>query len=202
MRKIITILTVLVISSISLSACSTVPSPPEAAFSFTTLEASENYSPKKIKKLKRKVDRAWGRVIKRTQVQYITNDRIRVETESGFTLGRENAEQALLIRAAAETLKAGYDGFIIRYLSYETKFPFSLADSINTFPEDIDIRTYEEFLTYSEEQTMFVSGAGQGFQSVTSVIQFIKAEGASQGRYFPAQEVYKNLMESYVLPQF
>lgn len=138
--------------------------------------------------------KAWKRVAKRTSVQRIKDDTIRIEAKTPTFKGISAAETSFLARAAAETLKSNFDGFVIRYLDYRDKFPSNLIVGLPSFAETVEIGSYAEFLAYSKDQTLFASPVRKALKGLDGVIVMVNREDDLAGDFFPANELYESLL--------
>lgn len=141
--------------------------------------------------------KAWKTLVGRSEVQSISNARLEIEASGSLGNGIQKVEDTFLTRAAAETLREGYDGFVIRYLAYESQFPVSMSNGFTTFPETVRIDSYEEFLSYSREQRLFLSAGGMGFKKISGVIEMHNDGDDSHIEFFDARELFENFIETY-----
>ena len=85
--------------------------------------------------------KAWNKLTHRTDVQAVGNDRLEIEARGSLGNGIQKVEDTFLTRAAAETVREGYDGFVITYLTYESQFPVHITNGFTSFPETVEIST-------------------------------------------------------------
>jgi hypothetical protein len=143
--------------------------------------------------------KAWDKLTFRTSVQAVGNNRLEIEARGSLGKGIQKVEDTFLTRAAAETIREGYDGFIISYLDYESQFPVSMTNGFTSFPETVEISTYEEFLSYSKEQRIMMSAGAMNFKKIRGVIVMLKEEDNRLGAYFDADELFENFIVTYRL---
>lgn len=141
--------------------------------------------------------KAWRKLVGRSEVQAVGNSRLQVLAKGSLGNGIQKVEDTFLTRAAAEALREGYDGFVIRYLTYESEFPVSMTNGFVSFPETVRIDTYEEYLAYSKEQRLFISAGGMGFKRISGVIEMVKENDTDGLDYFDARDLFENFIESY-----
>lgn len=143
--------------------------------------------------------KAWNKLTHRTAVQAVGNDRLDIEAKGSLGNGIQKVEDTFLTRAAAETVREGYDGFVITYLTYESQFPVHITNGFTSFPETVEISTYEEFLSYSKEQRIMMSAGALNFKKIRGVIVMIKKDDPRHGIYFDANELFENFILTYRL---
>ena len=143
--------------------------------------------------------KAWNKLTHRTTVQAVGNNRLEIEARGSLGNGIQKVEDTFLTRAAAETVREGYDGFVITYLTYESEFPVSFTNGFTSFPETVDISTYEEFLSYSKEQRIMVSAGAMNFKRIKGVIVMVKKDDRRYGTYFDADDLFENFIVTYRL---
>lgn len=143
--------------------------------------------------------RAWNKLTFRTSVQAVGNDRLEIEARGSLGNGIQKVEDTFLTRAAAEAVREGYDGFIITYLTYESQFPVYMSNGFTSFPETVEISTYEEFLSYSKEQRIMMSAGAMNFKKIRGVIVMVKEKDNRLGAYFDADELFENFIVTYRL---
>ena len=133
----------------------------------------------------------------------LSDNRLRISTRNtvffhnqGPMLSGENlTEQNFFIRAAAETLKAGYDGFAIVHIDYyKTGVKLiNLTPSIS-FSSQRWIGTYEDFLDNKNEQNMFSSRRKVEKKMMDGIIIMLNNEDHPNRKRFSADEIYLNLI--------
>lgn len=142
---------------------------------------------------------AWKKLTFRSDVQAVANDRLEIEARGSLGNGIQKVEDTFLTRAASETVREGYDGFIISYLTYESQFPVHITNGFTSFPETVEISTYEEFLSYSKEQRIMMSAGALNFKKIRGVIVMVKEDDARYRDYFDAEVLFENFISTYRL---
>lgn len=142
---------------------------------------------------------AWKKLTFRSDVQAVANDRLEIEARGSLGNGIQKVEDTFLTRAASETVREGYDGFIISYLTYESQFPVHITNGFTSFPETVEISTYEDFLSYSKEQRIMMSAGALNFKKIRGVIVMVKEDDARYRDYFDADVLFENFILTYRL---
>ena len=142
--------------------------------------------------------KVWGKVVRNSQVRAVSDNRIRVSAD-GQLLGDEGlAEQRFFIRAAAEALRKGYDGFSIVYVDYHSNatLPFQLAPDVS-FASRGWIGTYEDFQDNKAEQNLFSTRGAKERKSMTGVVLLLNETESPKRPRFDARSIYKNFIQYY-----
>ncbi|MEO1662607.1 MAG: hypothetical protein AAFR51_16575 [Pseudomonadota bacterium] len=179
-----------------LTACATQGSPRDG---FTQMVGSLAFKWDRMTEVERREaerSEAWDKLVFRSEVRSIGNDRLEIKAKGALGNGIQKVEDMLLARAAAETVREGYDGFYISYLTYESEFPLHLTNGFISFPETVEITTYEAFLSYSKEQRMMMSASAIGFKKIRCVIVMVKHGAPRIADYFNAEELFENLIST------
>ncbi len=178
---------VLSITLLALSACASMSDAP-------------NPSEAEIAKAQLKYDKAREKAVRRlihlSDARKVSDGRVEIEARGALGRGIQKVEDTFLIRASAAAVESGYDGFTISYLTYESQFPYSMSNGLTSFPEVVDIGSYEEFLAYSKEQRILLSATAMSFKRISGVIVLRNDEDQS-GEYFSADELYENFIMAY-----
>lgn len=191
--------TFVLIAAILLAGCATSSS---AVNSFG--EAVRNLFPKwermsDFERREAERSKAWKTLTFRSDVQAVANDRLEIEARGSLGNGIQKVEDTFLTRAASETIREGYDGFIISYLTYESQFPVHITNGFTSFPETVEISTYEEFLSYSKEQRIMMSAGALNFKKIRGVIIMVKSDNPRHREFFDADTLFENFIATYRL---
>lgn len=146
-------------------------------------------------KYERERNKALRRLDHLSDARAISDGRIHIEARGSLGNGIQKVEDTFLIRASAAAVEAGYDGFTINYLTYESQFPLSISNGLTSYPEIVDISNYEEFLLHSKEQRLLVSATALNFKKIDGVILLKNKD--DDGDLFSASELFDNFIMSY-----
>lgn len=140
-------------------------------------------------------DEWWSHLVSHTKAISISDNRVNIQA-SGTTFAKEDISQHnFLLRAAAETLRAEKDGFVITQLDYHNDgIPLpSLGPSLNISNRRW-IGNYEDLREDRNEQNIFSSRRNIRNKAIDGVIlQLNKDEFPNRDR-FSASELYSNLL--------
>lgn len=140
-------------------------------------------------------NKLWRRISKDTRSIPISDKRLRIDADGTLFGGENISEQNFFIRAAAETLKAGHDGFVVVHLDYFSPGPdlLKLVPDMN-FSSRRWIGNYEDFLDNRNEQNMFSSRRKVEKKGLDGVIYMLNKEDHPNRDRFSANEIYLNLL--------
>lgn len=142
-------------------------------------------------------NKIWRNISKHTSALPVSDKRIKIKSDGMLLDKHETSETGFFIRAAAETLKAGHDGFVIVHLDYYSPGPklFQITPDMN-FSSRSWIGNYEDFLDHRNEQNMF-SSRGKTMRKVRDgvILMVDKTEFPNRDR-FSANEIYLNYMNA------
>jgi len=140
-------------------------------------------------------NKIWHRIAKDTQSISISDKRLRIDADGTLFGGENISEQNFFIRAAAETLRAGHDGFVVVHLDYFTPGLdlLNFAPNIN-FSSQRWIGNYEDFLDNRNEQNMFASRRKVEKKGLDGVIYMLDKDERPNRDRFSANEIYLNLL--------
>lgn len=146
---------------------------------------------------KAEFDVLWGHLQSATVSYPVSDKRLRVKADATLFSNQDITEQNFFIRAAAETLKAGHDGFVVVHLDYYKPAPNigSLIPDMN-FSSRRWIGNYEDFLDNKNEQNMFSSRGQVRRKALDGVILMIDDEDYPNRDRFSANEIYFNLLDA------
>ena len=143
------------------------------------------------------LEKIYGMISKTTKATKYSDNRIKIHSDGSLTGSNDRSELDFFIRAAAETLHEGYDGFVVVHLDYYKAGPqfFSLTPNLNLSSERW-IGTYEGFLKHRNEQNMFDTRSGISRKVRQGVILMVKDEDFPNRDRFDAWQIYSNLIEA------
>ena len=137
----------------------------------------------------------WKNVVRHTETMPISDGRIRIRSEGTLFAGENISEQNFFIRAAAETIKSGHDGFVVMHLDYYSPTPRILRLTPNvTFNSRRWLGNYEDFLENRNEQNMFSSRTAVENKILDGVILVMNEDDYPNRDRFDAQDIYLNLL--------
>lgn len=141
-------------------------------------------------------NKIWRRITKDTKSIPISDKRLRIDADGTLFGGKNISEQNFFIRAAAETLKAGHDGFVVVHLDYFSPGPnlLKLVPDMN-FSSRRWIGNYEDFLENRNEQNMFSSRRKVEKKGLDGVIYMLDKTDYPNRDRFSANEIYQNLLD-------
>lgn len=141
------------------------------------------------------LDDWWSHLYSHTKAIPISDNRFRVSA-SGTSFAKDDiSEQNFLIRAAAETLQAKKDGFVVMQLNYHNDgfaFP-SLASNIGLSSKRW-IGNYEDFRENRNEQNIFSGRRSIRNKAMDGVILMLDKDEFPNRDRFSALELYSNLL--------
>ena len=137
----------------------------------------------------------WDNVNKWTTAMPLSDDRISIRSDGSLFNGKGRSEHKVFIRAAAETLRSGHDGFVIVHLDYHDVKPqfLSLTPKV-TFASKRWIGNFEDFRENRNEQNMFDSRSSVGNKILDGVIMVVKEDEFPNRDRFSAKEIYLNYL--------
>jgi len=143
------------------------------------------------------LDQVFKAVYNATKATKYSDNRIKIHSDGAIIGSNDRSELDFFIRAAAETLQEGYDGFVVVHLDYYKAGPqlFSLTPNLN-FSSDRWIGTYEGFLKHRNEHNMFETRSGVNRKVRQGVILMVKDDDFPNRDRFDASEIYLNLLET------
>lgn len=141
--------------------------------------------------------KTFSKVYKNTTARKYSDNRVRINSDGALIGSNDKSELDFFVRAAAETLNAGYDGFVVVHLDYFKPGPqlFALTPNMN-LSSDRWIGTYENFLRHRNEQNIFSTRSGMNRKVRHGVILMIKSDEFPNRDRFNAADMYVNLMEA------
>jgi hypothetical protein len=178
-------------SMLLLGGCGSFPKGPEVPNPFSIFQDNRSEAEKR----NARIAKAYRSVTTATDARRVPGNRLQVSTRGGLPDSLNRLEDAFLIRAASETLQAGFDGFIIAYLDYEDSIFKFFNSPIETYPEAVEITTYEDFLVHTEEQNFFAARSTRSQKRVQGVVIMVNAEDVPDGQFFGARDTYDSLIE-------
>jgi len=179
------------LAALILTGCSALPNLPTPPNPLAVFQDNRSEGEKR----NARIAKAFNSVIDKTDARRIPGDRLQISTNGSLPGSLYRLEDAFLIRAASETLEAGHDGFIITYIDYEDSFFKFFNSPIETYPEAVEIATYEDFIVHTEEQTFFASRSARSQKRLQGIVLMVNAEDKTDGRYFGARDTYDSLIE-------
>lgn len=184
---------------LSISACSSLPKVPSPLSGIKSAVAApfSIFRDERTPEQKRddRIIAAYDSVTSKTDVRVLPGDRLQVSTRGRLPGSLNRLEDAFLIRAAAETINQDFDGFIIVYVDYEDSGFKFFTSPIETYPEAVEISTYEDFLVHTEEQNFFASRSARSQKRLQGIVIMVNAEDHPNGRYFGARDTYDAMIE-------
>jgi len=141
------------------------------------------------------LDAWWSHLYSHTKAIPISDNRVRVSA-SGTSFAKDDIpEQNFLIRAAAETLKAKKDGFVVMQVNYHKDglgLP-SLGPNLGLSSRRW-IGNYEDFLENRNEQNIFSGRKSIRNKALDGVIFLVDKNEFPNRDRFSASELYENLL--------
>ena len=136
----------------------------------------------------------WYHSTKYTKSMPVADNRIQISSYGTLIRGSDYTEQNFFIRASAETLRSGYDGFVILHMEYRDTKPKVLSFIPDTpFLSKLWIGNYEDYSLNRHQQNLF-SGGKAGGKTIKAVILVLdEAEYPTRDR-FSAQEIFDNYL--------
>ena len=143
------------------------------------------------------LDKIYAKVLEETRATKYSDNRVKIHSHGALLGSNDRSELDFFIRASAEVLNEGYDGFVIVHLDYSSPRPqlFSLTPNL-TFSDDRWIGTYESFLTNRNEQNIFETRSGINRKVRDGVILLLNDEDFPNRDRFNASQIYMNLIEA------
>ncbi len=137
----------------------------------------------------------WQDVAKASEAQPLSDQRVRIKAKGSIFGGPRHSETNFFIRAAGETKRSGYDGFVIVHMDYFSTMPklISLTPSIS-FSSRRWIGNYEDFRENLNEQNMFSSKKKAGKKTMDGVILMLNKDEFRNRDRFNAEEIYLNYL--------
>lgn len=184
------------IALVGLSACASAWQMPQVRRlgSAPTSESPQNTATRDIERHRAK---AWRLLSHRSEVQSVGNARLEIIARGSLGNGIQKVEDTFLARAAAETLRHGFQTFSIRYLVYESEFPLNTTNGFIWPSDPVSISDYESYLSHTREQRLFFSASALGFKRLKGVVLMTDANGAHSTNGFDARAVYDGLISQY-----
>lgn len=143
------------------------------------------------------LERIYKKVSNSTNARKYSDNRIKIHSDGAFTGSNDRSELDFFIRAAAETLNEGYDGFVIVHLDYYKPGPQLLSLTPNlSLSSERWIGTYENFLQHRNEKNIFETRAGVNRKVRQGVILLVNKEDFPNRDRFDAWQIYSNLIEA------
>lgn len=143
------------------------------------------------------LDKIYKEVSHSTKATKYSDNRIKIHSDGALIGTNDRSELDFFIRAAAETLTEGYDGFVVVHLDYYKPGPrlLSLTPNLN-MSSDRWIGTYESFLRHRNEKNMFETRSGVNRKVRQGVILMINDADFPNRDRFDATQIYQNLIEA------
>ncbi len=155
----------------------------------------EEKSMRAAQRKERKLEKAWGQIVDRSEMRLVGDDRVRIDVESPFIMDVEEMEYLLLARAAGEAARAGYDRFAIVYIEYSGGRGLSnfLLPEMKMTSSDW-VGSYEALISERESQRLMGKYKKIGYKQLDAVVLFISGEDKRRRDSFPASELYVNML--------
>ena len=143
------------------------------------------------------LQKIYSKISKTTKATKYSDNRIKIHSDGALIGSNDRSELDFFIRAAAETLHEGYDGFVVVHLDYYNPGPriLSLTPNVN-FSSERWIGTYESFLQHRNDQNMFETRSGINRKVRQGVILMVNDEEFPNRDRFDAWQIYSNLIEA------
>lgn len=144
----------------------------------------------------KELDEMWADVTKHTEATVMSDNRMRIKAKGKVFSRRNISEHNFFIRAAAETLRRGKDGFVIKQIDfYSEGAPWSFLSPSLNLSSSSWIGNYEDFRENRNEQNIFSSRRSIRNKAMDGVILLLdKTEFPNRDR-FTAHEIYLNLLD-------
>lgn len=139
--------------------------------------------------------RVWYDIIKWTDALKLSDQRLSINSRGRFFGSKRHSETNFFIRASAETMREGYDGFVIVHLDYLDVRPklISITPDIS-FAGKRWIGNYEDFRENLNEQNMFSGPKKARRKTMDGVIMMVNDEDYPNRDRFDANEIYMNYL--------
>ena len=140
-------------------------------------------------------DELWRHLLLHTEAIPISDNRVRIRSLGTSFAGDEISEQNFLLRAAAESLLAKKDGFVVLHIEYYNEglsLP-SITPSLGLSSRRW-IGNYEDLLENRNEQNLFSSRRRVKNKGMDGVILLVNKDEFPNRDRFTALEVYINLL--------
>jgi len=141
------------------------------------------------------LDELWNHLLSYTKAMPVSDNRVRIRSAGTSFASDDVSEQNFLLRAAAETLLAKKDGFVVMHLDYYKdglRLP-SLTPGLGLSSRRW-IGNYEDLLENRNEQNIFSSRRRVRNKAMDGVILLLDKEEFPNRDRFTASEVYLNLL--------
>lgn len=144
---------------------------------------------------KEDLDEVWEDITNWTDARVLSDGRLSVRSKGRFFGSKRHSETNFFIRAAAETMRNDYDGFVIVHMDY-----FDVAPKLFSLTPDLSlggrrwIGNYEDFRENMNEQNLFGNTEKAGKKTMDGVILMINDEDFPNRDRFNANEIYLNYL--------
>lgn len=137
----------------------------------------------------------WRNVAYHSQSYAVSDQRMRIKTDGVWFSSSTTPEQNFFIRAAGETMKSGYDSFVIVHLDFYKPGPqfLSLSPNVN-FSSSEWMGSYEDFSKHKDLENMFSSRRSAEKKGLDGVILMLGENEYPYRDKFSAREVFTNLV--------
>lgn len=141
------------------------------------------------------LNKVWKDIVIWTEARLLSDSRLSIRSKGRFFGSKRHSETNFFIRAAAETMRNEYDGFVIVHMDY-----FDVAPKIFSLTPDISlggrrwIGNYENFRENMNEQNLFDNPEKAGRKTMDGVILMMNDEDFPNRDRFNANEIYLNYL--------
>lgn len=141
------------------------------------------------------LNEVWKDIVVWTDARLLSDSRLSIRSKGRFFGSKRHSETNFFIRAAAETMRNDYDGFVIVHMDY-----FGVAPKIFSLTPDISlggrrwIGNYENFRENMNEQNLFDNPEKAGRKTMDGVILMMNKEDFPNRDRFNANEIYLNYL--------
>ncbi len=144
---------------------------------------------------KEEFNKQWREVVYHTDAMEVSDNRIQIRAEGTLLAGKNISEQNFFIRAAAETLRKGKDGFVIKQIDFfSDRMPWASLGSNFNLSSRSWIGNYEDFKANRNEQNIFSSRRSIRNKGMDGVILLLDKDDFPNRDRFTAADIYLNIL--------
>lgn len=139
--------------------------------------------------------RVWRHITNWTDARKLSDQRMSIRAKGKYLGNKRRSETNFFIRAAAETIRNDYDGFVIVHMDY-----FDVTPKLPSLTPNITlggrrwIGNYEDFRDNMNEQNLFSDVSKAGRKTMDGVILMLNADEFPNRDRFNANEIYMNYL--------
>lgn len=143
----------------------------------------------------KELNEIWQNVALHTEAITMSDNRVQIRASGNLFSGENHSEQNFFTRAAAETLRKGKDGFVIKQIDFfKEGTPWASWGSNLNLSSRSWIGNYEDFRANRNEQNIFSSRRSIRNKGLDAVILLLDKEDFPNRDRFTASEIYLNLL--------